>query len=709
MQENGIKAARARNGQKRGAFAEKEALEHRGRVLILALGLCFLLLTALLWGRFFLLQIIQGKEFSRMAARQHNIAELHVGRRGSILDRSGAVLASSVESYSLSARPAELGDRRAVRDFLVHVLGLEARKVDAALARDKAGFVWVQRPISDRQAKAVAESGLPGLYLQREQERIYHYKHLAGQLLGFVGRDNYGLEGLEASFDDKLSGRALRRLVQRDATGRRMYLEGGQDLRDLRGEDLYLTIDARIQHFAETAIARSVKESQAAWGGCLIIDVAGGEILAWAHYPFINPNAYASYSAKDRRNKLAMDALEQGSTIKPFVVAAAMQERLLTPSTSYDCENGSWNLHGKIIRDTRPHKKLTVEQILRYSSNIGAGKIGLDLGARAYGAYLQRLGFGRRTGLPLIGENPGLLRAPGKWPDMDLASSAFGQSFSATTLQMAQAYLCLANFGEKKPLRLILDNTRPAQGNEPAVQRVFSRETSASLLSMLKSVVHEDDGGGRLARIPGLEIGGKTGTAQKAEQGIYGEKHVASFVGLIPAEKPEYLVLAVVDEPLKNRYGAHAAAPVFKEASMETLAYLGRLPEPALIALAGMEASPALNFNAAEYARTRARQDALTRSGASSGRQAAREVKERLAQRAEARSSIQTVPDVRGMDMRQAVEIFAVNGIMPRVLGAGDRVDKQNPPPGTPWPLRSSAAAMEAARRDFTLWLGGEH
>jgi cell division protein FtsI (penicillin-binding protein 3) len=300
------------------------------------------------------------------------------------------------------------------------------------------------------------------------------------------------------------------------------------------------------------------------------------------------------------------------------------------------------------------------------------------------------------------------MRNPNKWPEVDLASSAFGQSFSATTLHMAQAYLCLANFGEKKPLQLLTEkNLRSSSGEEA---RIFSVETSARMLSMLKSVVHEDDGGGRFARIPGLEIGGKTGTAQKAEKGVYGDKRVASFVGMVPADKPEYLVLVVVDEPFKNRYGASSAAPVFKEVTMKTLAYLGRLPDPSLATLAGLTPENALTFDPTEYAQYMARQDALLRSRSylqeqENGLQGKREIKQALQSKAEPKSSILAVPDMRGMDMRQAVEIFAVNGILPRIIGEGAVVERQNPPPGTPWPDRNALSSQSAEAQDFALWL----
>lgn len=656
----------------------------RGRLFMILVAAGFFAVWCLLWSRFYVLQVVEGPEFAASAERQHKAGEVYTGLRGSIFDRNGILLAGSIESYSLAARPSEIEDIPATVALLSKTLDIPSKKLNASLGGKK-GFVWVQRKISDRKASEIIESGLPGLYLQKEHERIYPQKHLAGHLLGFVGVDNKGLEGLEVAFDERLLGRELRRTVQRDARGGRIYMDGRGEVDDISGRDLQLTIDSHIQFFAETAIAKAVTENEAAWGGCMIIDVKSGDILAWAQYPFFNPNAYNTSSMAQRRNRIAQDALEQGSTIKPFVIAAALEEKIITRDSVFDCENGQWKLHGKTIRDTRPHDKLTAEQILRYSSNIGVGKIGLAMGAKTYGGYLEDLGFGQRTGVGVMGESPGIMRSPSKWYETDLASAAFGQSFSATTLQMAQAYLCLASFGEKKSLQLFRDaDLRVAGGSKAG--RVFSENTSREVLAMLRGVVHEDDGGGRFARIPGLDVGGKTGTAQKAENGQYGDKRTASFVGMAPADNPELLVLVVVDEPTKKRYGSSVAVPVFREVIVETMAYAGTLPDPAKNLLAGLDASDPANFDPTEYAQMRARQDAGARLQAAPGKR--HEVRGNISQSDDdsAAPGFMLVPDVRGLNIRQAIEVFAANGVMPNIIGQGDIVENQSPAPGSPWP-----------------------
>lgn len=675
-----------------------------GRFFIILVGLGFFGVWCLLWTQFYTIQVLDAPRFAAGAERQHLAGETHTGLRGAILDRNGNVLAGSVESFSLSARPSEMENLPATVAFLSKTLGLPEKKLREALAGKK-GFVWVQRKISDRKARAVADAALPGLYLHKEHERFYPYKHLAGQLVGFVGLDGGGLEGLEASFDERLSGRELRRKVQRDARGGRIYLDGRGGVDELSGQNLMLTIDAQVQFFAETALEKAVREHEAAWGGCLVVEVKSGDILAWAQYPFFNPNSYGNFSAAQRRNRLLQDALEQGSTVKPFLVAAALDERLVEPYTEFDCENGKWKLHGKLIRDTRPHQLLTVEQILRYSSNIGVGKIGLLMGAKKYVSYLDALGFGKKVGLGLMGENPGILRPPAKWYEVDLAAASFGQGFSSTALQMAQAYLCLANLGEVKNIQLFRDaDLRAAEAAPP--RRVFSEETSRVMLAMLRGVVHEDDGGGRFARIPGLEVGGKTGTAQKAEKGEYGDKRTASFVGVVPAENPEFLVLVLVDEPLKKQFGSAVAVPVFRDVMVETLAYAGILPD------SGRDGG----FDPTAYAEMRARQAAgerargisavqpTARPSAQSGGAGSREVRVSLQEPSPAAgdgASFPLVPDVRGLTVRQAIEIFAVNGIMPSVLGQGNVVEKQSPTPGAPWPR----ALQPYGKTECILWL----
>ena len=450
---------RARPASVRDVFAlllKKDRDWGRARINVIVVAFC--IFWAVLWGRAWYLQMIAGPHLADRARRQHMFSELVSGRRGMIYDRNGQMLASSVEAKSVCAWPRKVQDFYSTANTLGPILGIPPQEIFNRLSTAKGHFIYLKRKVDDASAEAVRKAGLTGIGLSREYDRIYPYKHLAGQLLGFVGQDDKGLEGLERSLDARLGCIPTRQIVQKDAKGRRFYLqEAGQP--EAHGEDVTLTLDVQMQFFAEEAIARAVKEFDARWGGVLIVDVPTGGILAWAQFPFFNPNAFQESTPLIYRNRLAADALEPGSTFKPFVMAAALQENKITPASPVDCEGGKWASKNFTIRDTAGHGVLPAAKVLRYSSNIGMAKIGISLGAPTFYKYLHSLGFGERTGVP-VAESRGILRIPRDWSEMDILSASFGQSISVTGLQMAQAYLTLLNGGVYKPLRLVREDDR---------------------------------------------------------------------------------------------------------------------------------------------------------------------------------------------------------------------------------------------------------
>ena len=684
-----------------------------GRVRLWTVGVIFSLLWLSLWGRAYYLQMVKGPEYAAMAKRQHTAVEDVRGVRGSILDRNGNVMARSVECSSLWVNPARVKDKEDTAAKLAKALGKPQALILARL-QERKQFVWLQRKIDYRTAESVKALALPGVYLDTEYERVYPYQHLAGQLLGFVNIDDAGIEGLEKSFEADLAGRSVTRVVERDASGRRLMAPGTGALVDLRGRDVRLTLDTQVQFFAEEALAEHVQKYGARWGGCIVVDVPTGDVLAWAQYPFFDPNNVTGTTQADRRNRLASDALEQGSTIKSFLIAAALEEGVVKPDTVIYCENGKWKLGRFTLHDTHSYGKLTVEKILHVSSNIGVAKIGLKLGAETYHRYLTRLGFGRATGLPLAGEAKGILRGAGKWAEIDVAAASFGQSFSATLAQMAQAYLCLAGGGVQRPLRLVMDDSEVCRvGATPVRQevrdgeRVFSAETMGQVRDMLREVVEEEGGTGKQARIPGMVVGGKTGTAQKADaSGKYGKGRVGSFVGMIPIESPRYLICVLLDEPSKVQYGGVIAAPVFRHVALNTMAYHGLLPDtddPLVRAVAEKEAERKSAKNKKNGARERADAPASGRTtaqatgqtvgqtGGQTGGQATKQTTSLAAETAPG-----TVPTVVGLGIRSAVEVFAVQGIVPVIKGKGGIVVRQTPEAGSPWPETG---------KECTLWL----
>lgn len=643
-----------------GTGRMKEASKRR-----LVIGLAFFLLAWLgLWLRAGWVQVVKGPQYSELARRQHLSAEFERGRRGNILDRNGVVLAKSIPIESVYARPLEIPDAWQTAQVLSPILD-EPTKVLAGKLRTKRNFVWMARQIDDRAASRIRQKKLPGIHLVPEYARLYPNGHVAGPLLGFVGLDGEGLEGLERAFDGELAGRTAEIVLARDASGHRLYLDAEGREMDIDGRDVRLTIDVQVQAEAETALARAVSQYGATWGGCLVIDVPSGDILAWASYPFFNPNAYRGKSPSRWRNRLALDIIEPGSTMKPFLIAAVLQEGLCRPSDPVFCENGRWRLRSKIIRDTHPYGELSVIDVLSLSSNIGSAKLGLELGAERFSGYMSALGFGRPTGLPLSAESRGLIRPYTHWNEIDTAAASFGQGVGVTVLQLAQAYLVLAADGQDRRIRLA-QTPAPPQA-EP--RQVFSPEVAQAVRAMLVRAVEQ--GTGKSAQIPGLLVGGKTGTAQKASpEGGYGSGYISSFAGLVPGDKPRYLVVAVLDEPTKEQYyGGLVAAPVVRDVAIKTLAYYGILPDEVLAAASAMAAASPVAGPAAD------------------GR--VRLVSKPLA--------ADTVPDLRGMELRRAVEILARSGRIPQVLGDGSVVAKQQPTEGKPWPAMGDDS--------FTLWL----
>ena len=470
--------------------------------------------------------------------------------------------------------------------------------------------------------------------------------------------------------------------------GRRFYLhEEGKD--ELRGEDLMLTLDVQLQFIAEEAVARAARDFDARWSGALVVDVPSGDILAWAQYPFFNPNTYRQSSPMIYRNRLASDALEPGSTFKPFVMASALQERKINRNTAIDCENGKWEIKKVTIRDTSRQGVLPAHKVLRYSSNIGMAKIGLELGSPTLYKYLRALGFGESTCVP-VADSRGILRQPRSWSEADLMSASFGQSVSVTALQMAQGYLTLLNNGVYKPLRLLREQVNVEQRYE----RIFSERVCREVMGMMRDVVEEKDGTGKRARIEGVEVAGKTGTAQKADHkaGSYGSKRLASFVGFLPADDPRYLIVVLVDEPTKNQYGGVVAAPVFREIASRAITYSGAIV-PDAVRQAEKDDKPDKDKGRQRGLKlSRLDVPFLAREDVQTSRPPSMQQPGHLAK------ASSRVPDVKGKTVRNAVELFARAGVVPELKGTGTRVVRQSPPPGTAWP-------KEGENVTYMLWL----
>ena len=645
----------------------------------------FVLFWCVLIGRAFQVQVLDGPRYKAMARSQQSMLEVVHGQRGSILDRHGRVLARSVPCFSVSCDPRKVEDLDDAATRLAPIL--KKSKADVlALLRRNSPFVWLSRKVDDATATAIEKEDIKGIELKREFQRVYPYRHLAGQLIGFVDPDSNGLEGVERAFNERLQGSVAKGRVARDAALR--VLNEEEDMQEeSQGEDLTLTIDVQVQFIAEDVISAAVESSGARWGGVLVSDVEKGEILAWAQYPFFNPNSYRSSRPSIYRNRLAGDSLEPGSTFKPLIMAAALEEKLVTPNRKIYCEKGTWRTRYVTIRDdTHSFENLTCTEIISHSSNIGTAKIGLEMGAEKMHSYLTRLGFGRRIGIG-IHESRGILRRPRSWSEVDLMSTSFGQSVSVTGLQMLQAYTILADGGEYRPLRLVLGEAGQHSADS-AGQRIFSEKSCQAVLRMMEETV-DGDGTGSRARIPGLRVAGKTGTAQKADPSGkgYSRKRLASFGGMVPADKPRYVIYVMLDEPTTTGYGGAIAAPVFQKVATRTLAFSGDLPANTADLKEKKKVEKPRKLTPAQLAQKKKDEIYLANLAKyRAAQQAKKEAEEKAKRQKEGKPDFNApdvMPDLVGLSLRRTTEICVKRGLMPNIEGTGAFVFRQSPAPGT--------------------------
>ena len=548
----------------------------------------FLLLFLSLGGvaaKLFFLQIQQGDRLTARAAKQYQRLLPILSRRGTIYDRTGRELAVSLQVASVFAQPAAIEDPAGTAKTLAPILGQPAKDVLARLTTDKP-FVWLQRQLDPPKAEAIADLNLRGIGLFPESRRYYPRQELAAHVLGLVGLDDRGLEGLEHQFDDLLGGQPQFVVAQQDALGRIIFRQ-----EESRPQapifDLTLTIDEVIQYIAERELARAVERSRAKAGTAIVMDPATGDILALANQPTYDPNTYRKATSAARRNRAVTDAFEPGSAFKVILLAGALEEGAVRPGDRFHGENGAIEVSGVTIRDHEKYGWLTVRQILTQSSNVGAIKIGQKLGKSLYYHYISGFGFGSLTGLDLPGETPGLMRRPRGWSALSLSVLSLGQEISVTPVQIATAFSAVANGGNLvrphvvRGLRAV-DGSLQRQVEPVVIRRVISSETARMLLDMMRGVVEE--GTGKEAALEEYSVAGKTGTAQKLDPatGRYShQKVVASFVGAVPAEAPRLVILVLIDEPETLRWGGSIAAPTFREIARDALKYLQVPPSPA--------------------------------------------------------------------------------------------------------------------------------
>lgn len=553
--------------------------------------ICFLLFFTALAIRAFQLQILQGEYLRTLAEKEYTKTVRLAKDRGVIYDRHKEILAISSYAYSIFADPTQITDPYLVACKLSTILKLNSRKLLNNLEK-KRSFVWVKRQVTDRGAEEVKRLKIKGIHFLRENRRYYPDVYLACHLLGFAGVDAQGLEGLELTYDRYLKTKTGYSNAMRDALGRRIYSELDVGY-SVQGHDLTLTIDKRIQHITEMSLKKAFQNTQAKGAMAIVMNPKTGEILAMANYPPFNPNTFLKYPPSLRRNRIITDTFEPGSTFKVFLIAGALEEGTIKPSDMFFCENGGYCIKGTstIIKDVHQHGWLSGSDIIKFSSNIGAVKIGQTLDSSCLFRYIKAFGFGEKTGIDLPGEVRGFINPPVKWSKVEKHYIAFGYGISTTALQLLSAFSAIANDGVlMRPFvvkEIINNGGKTIKRFAPhVVRRVVSSKTARDVTSILEGVV-EKNGTGTMAFLEGYRVAGKTGTARKAEPGGKGYskgRYVASFMGFAPAEDPKIAVLVVIDEPKGVEYGGVVAAPVFKEITQKTMVCLNIPPRRVLFA-----------------------------------------------------------------------------------------------------------------------------
>jgi len=555
----------------------------RLRVIVVAVGL--ILGFSLLIARSVQVQFFQRDSWARIAKRQV-LRNLRLEpRRGEIYDRNGQELAVSIEMDSLAADPRILDNPAATARKLSAVIQVPAASLKKRLQQPRS-FVWLKHHLSPRQVDSIRALDLKGIHFVKEYRRYYPNVDLAGHVLGFVGRDHHGLEGVELSEEFLLRGHPGTHPGAKDARGQIIYTHGLPAESSPQRYSLKLTLDNRIQYIAERELKETVTGHEAESGMVVVLEPESGEILAMAVFPTFNPNSFSFYGPSVWRNRTVTDAFEPGSTFKIFLMAAALEEGLVQPNDLFYCEQGKYRVLNHTIHDLRKFGWLSVAHILRLSSNIGATKVGEKLGAERFYHYVRSFGFGAPTGIGLPGETSGLVRPPEKWTTVDLAAASFGQGVSVSALQLAMALGAVANDGLlMQPLivREVLDaEGKVLRRNKPrAVRRVISAATAQQLKKLLADVL-KPGGTGTEAALAQYQAAGKTGTAQKSNRqrgGYDKDRYTASFVGFVPAIDPRILVVVVIDEPKKGFYGGVVSAPAFRRIARQTLHALQVPPE----------------------------------------------------------------------------------------------------------------------------------
>jgi cell division protein FtsI (penicillin-binding protein 3) len=550
-------------------------------VLVLLLSVLGLSLVRAVW-----LQTVRAQGLGELAAsQQHETVTIPAGR-GSLLDRMGVQLAIGEEATTVYANPQTVANPRAVAVAAGKALGVDPDVLYPQLLDKSKGFVYVMRKADPEKAKALEDQKLAGLSFLPEERRVYPQGGVAAQVLGYAGLDNRGLAGLELQLDRYLAGKPGSETFVKDPFGR--VLNVVRSVPERPGRDVLLTLDHTIQANAQSVLQSTISQWDAKGATAVVLDARTGGILAMAVAPGFDANAYSRTPSGLHRNIAVTDTYEPGSTFKLVTVAGALSEGLVNERSPFTLPYAI-RVADRMVHDAEPRgtETMTVAQILSRSSNVGAITLAELLGPQRLARWIERFGFGEPSGIDFPGETAGIVLPVERWSGSTIGNVPIGQGIAVTPVQMAAAYAAVANGGVWTTPHLV-DYVSGGKRTKPRQRRVLLPAIAAQVLTMLENVVLE--GTGTAAAVPGYTIAGKTGTAAKPDPvtgGYSTANYVASFVGIVPASKPRFVILVSVDEPRKAIWGGVVAAPAFQRIADFVLQYLAVPPDdPASLAVA---------------------------------------------------------------------------------------------------------------------------
>ena len=542
----------------------------RSRFVVALVGLGFLLLV----GRAVYIQIIGTDFYQQQGEKRYGHVIDVPASRGRILDRNGQVLATSVPVPSVWAIPKDFAADVQQRKALAQLLEMKPAELEQKIDGGGRNFAWLARQIDAERWAAVQALGVKGVHQIGEYRRKYPEGESAAHIVGFTNIEEKGQEGIELAFEEALQGRDGSRAVVKDRLGR-VVEDRGEQLEPVNGRDIQLSIDSKVQFFAYQRVRDAVAEHNAKAGSVVVLDVVTGEVLALANYPSYDPGNRRKLSGEQLRNRALTDTFEPGSTMKPLVAGWALETKRVKPDTMINTAPGSLVVGPLVVKDAHPYQSLTVEQVIQKSSNVGAARLAMQMPARELWELFSTVGYGQKPQIDFPGAVTGRLKPYKTWKPVEQATMAYGYGLSASLLQMARAYTCLARAGgDVIPVTLLKRDT-PVGG-----VKVYSPETAREIRHMLQ-LAAGPGGTGPLAQTQGYSVGGKSGTAHKQEgKGYAANKYRSWFVGMAPISNPRIVVAVMVDEPSKGVYfGGLVAAPVFSQVVQQTLRLMNVPPD----------------------------------------------------------------------------------------------------------------------------------